>query len=965
MTRGIILAAALLLASTSFAQVPPKVGYQGRLLMADGSPESGSHKLTFTLFDAATAGSPLWTEDQTLALSDGYYSAVLGDVTPLDLTAFNGSERFLEIAVDNVALSPRQRIDAVPYALVATNLKGGTVEATSVDSSSFKVGGNTVIDSTGKLIGSAAYSAAPGSGLSVTGNTIALSSQGCVSGQVLTWTNNAWACANPGQTYTAGSGVLLNNNSFSVDPANNSFVQNQSAAAQNASFRVGGSGSVGGDFGVGLPNPAAKMQVVGAAQVSGTGTVGCTAATDVTLTGAGTKFTSEVVAGDIIVANGLTRTVVSVTNDTTLAVARAWGATFTSQSFTVQKPVARFTTATNGESVVVDALGTLVAKNEIQFGNSLLRNGQGGSIELGAGNFLLNSPNATPFIDFHYGTAAGQDFNVRLINDADGQLSAYGNLFYVGGNTTVSGNLTAGAGTVSAYNIGGEGGAIKLAGANGTNIFLEGINGTFRLMNHPWNASLFSVDQSGNGLFAGSVSVTGVGNFNGIVNNGGLSTGNISINGGIRGTNSAGNLHIDSDKTKGDGRIYLNWADGKGVAFGNGANGVVGSVDTAGNASFNGSVSSGGVTTTGAMSAGSVSSTGAVSAGSVSTTGAMTAGTLTVNSGWNPAQAITINSNDIFKSSPAADPNIYMQWSNPGGGVQIGGQTGATNNLAVIGGATVRDTLTANAVTAAGAVTAGSVSSTGSMTADGGKGVLYFQPGEGEVLRLTDSAGTKVHLEAVAGRLRMVDSGWIKEVFSVDQAGSAYLAGNGNIAGNVNVTGGVSANGRFTANGGGIWGTNGAGNLHIDSDKTKADGRIYLNYYDGRGVYFGNGAGTAAVAGVDTAGVAWFNGGVSAGGFTTAGTVTATGALTAGTVTSNKGVYATTQVYGRGGTSVYSASNAGCGATGGLTANSTCATTVCAGGPGWNIYNTCAGACTAPAAVTCSNTLLGYLVTPW
>jgi hypothetical protein len=47
---------------------------------------------------------------------------------------------------------------------------------------------------------------------------------------------------------------------------------------------------------------------------------------------------------------------------------------------------------------------------------------QGGSIELG--NSLAGS--AIPFIDFHYGRSASQDYNVRLINDGDGRLSLHG-----------------------------------------------------------------------------------------------------------------------------------------------------------------------------------------------------------------------------------------------------------------------------------------------------------------------------------------------------------------------------------------------------------------------------------------------------------------------------------------------------------------------------------------------------------
>jgi hypothetical protein len=47
--------------------------------------------------------------------------------------------------------------------------------------------------------------------------------------------------------------------------------------------------------------------------------------------------------------------------------------------------------------------------------------------------------------------------------------------------------------------------------------------------------------------------------------------GQIATSGGIFGSNSAGNFHLDSDKAKADGRIYLNWFNGKGVVIGNGA----------------------------------------------------------------------------------------------------------------------------------------------------------------------------------------------------------------------------------------------------------------------------------------------------------------------------------------------------------------------------------------------------------
>jgi hypothetical protein len=60
-------------------------------------------------------------------------------------------------------------------------------------------------------------------------------------------------------------------------------------------------------------------------------------------------------------------------------------------------------------------------------------------------------------------------------------------------------------GTVSAYSTAGEGGTVDLRGSNGTNMFVEGYNGVFRLVNNGWTAQLFSVDQNGNVGAAASV----------------------------------------------------------------------------------------------------------------------------------------------------------------------------------------------------------------------------------------------------------------------------------------------------------------------------------------------------------------------------------------------------------------------------------------------------------------------------
>jgi hypothetical protein len=70
-------------------------------------------------------------------------------------------------------------------------------------------------------------------------------------------------------------------------------------------------------------------------------------------------------------------------------------------------------------------------------------------------------------------------------------------------------------------------------------------------------------------------------------------------NTGVYGSNAAGNLHLDADPGKADGRVYLNWFSGRGVRFGSGQNTQVAEIDAGGHltattVSTSGAISSGG-----------------------------------------------------------------------------------------------------------------------------------------------------------------------------------------------------------------------------------------------------------------------------------------------------------------------------------------------------------------------------------
>jgi hypothetical protein len=71
--------------------------------------------------------------------------------------------------------------------------------------------------------------------------------------------------------------------------------------------------------------------------------------------------------------------------------------------------------------------------------------------------------------------------------------------------------------------INGEGGTIVLDGANSTTIYVENINGKFRLVNSPWTAELFGVDQSGNAYANGYFHYSDAGLKDAIATSSGLS----------------------------------------------------------------------------------------------------------------------------------------------------------------------------------------------------------------------------------------------------------------------------------------------------------------------------------------------------------------------------------------------------------------------------------------------------------
>jgi hypothetical protein len=91
--------------------------YQGQLKQA-GQLLNGSADFVFNLYDAASGGNLLGSQALNgVAVNGGLFTVQLNAAGELGFNAFDGNERWLDIAVNGTPLVPRQQLTASPYAL--------------------------------------------------------------------------------------------------------------------------------------------------------------------------------------------------------------------------------------------------------------------------------------------------------------------------------------------------------------------------------------------------------------------------------------------------------------------------------------------------------------------------------------------------------------------------------------------------------------------------------------------------------------------------------------------------------------------------------------------------------------------------------------------------------------------------------------------------------------------------------
>ena len=121
----LILLQSVLCTPVTLAAPPPVINYQGRLL--DGTNlVNGLLPVVLRVYDSAVSAVILFEDSNNVSIVDGLYSTPLG-AHPVSGTltgALDAAEAWLEIEVNGVILSPRERIVSVAYALDSGKLEG-------------------------------------------------------------------------------------------------------------------------------------------------------------------------------------------------------------------------------------------------------------------------------------------------------------------------------------------------------------------------------------------------------------------------------------------------------------------------------------------------------------------------------------------------------------------------------------------------------------------------------------------------------------------------------------------------------------------------------------------------------------------------------------------------------------------------------------------------------------------------
>jgi hypothetical protein len=166
----------LLGAAMVLADVPRAINYQALLLDSGGDPAPGNYSMVFTIYDAASGGTVLWTETipDVQVRPNGTFNVILGRGARADIThnVLNGEPRWLGVAIaGDSEIEPRTEMVSSAYSFRVSTVdqaEAGTIKGSLVVEQSLAKAANASIILIGSVYDTLMFSPADGTLLHAT-----------------------------------------------------------------------------------------------------------------------------------------------------------------------------------------------------------------------------------------------------------------------------------------------------------------------------------------------------------------------------------------------------------------------------------------------------------------------------------------------------------------------------------------------------------------------------------------------------------------------------------------------------------------------------------------------------------------------------------------------------------------------------------------------------------------------------
>lgn len=255
--RILALATVLILSAAARALTPPmRINFQGKLIdPSTNLPRNGSYSMTFAVYSdpGGSPATPLYTESQTVSVTNGVFSVQIGTTSALSRDLFLGASAYLGVTVGaDSEMKPVQQLIMAPYAFSASQLS----DASDV-----------------RLVAGATYSTFTSAGnLTVPGG---LSGSSGTFTNGITASSGTFANAVTASSATLTYGIAAATGSFTATGAAQYSLTTSSGIAMNdGTLRVGPSGGGINAAGTGITAATGTFTATGQTQYSLTASSG-------------------------------------------------------------------------------------------------------------------------------------------------------------------------------------------------------------------------------------------------------------------------------------------------------------------------------------------------------------------------------------------------------------------------------------------------------------------------------------------------------------------------------------------------------------------------------------------------------------------------------------------------------------------------------------------------------------------